>query len=158
MSKNGSYVKCPSFKINLKILEIFNILNYFSNKTFNSNRISDAGLTWSILASFWSTKQTLIVIISRSLHVILRSQPITQCMQPAVTLQTLNNHLVILVLLPTHWAVYLTAARATLGVVVLPVTPKPRGGGSTVYTHHTPINEPSEANINHRDYLFKLQK
>lgn len=82
MSKNGSYVKCPSFKINLKILEIFNILNYmyFSNKTFNSNRISDAGLTWSILASFWSTKQTLIVIISRSLHVILRSQPITQCM------------------------------------------------------------------------------
>lgn len=80
MSKNGSYVKCLSFKINLKILEIFNILNYFSNKTFNSNRISDAGLTWSILASFWSTKQTLIVIISRSLHVILRSQPITQCM------------------------------------------------------------------------------
>lgn len=158
MSKNGSYVKCPSFKINLKILEIFNILNYFSNKTFNSNRISDAGLTWSILASFWSTKQTLIVIISRSLHVILRSQPITQCMQPSVTLQTLNNHLVILVLLPTHWAVYLTAARATLGVVVLPVTPKPRGGGSTVYTHHTPMNEPSEANINHRDYLFKLQK
>lgn len=80
MSKNGSYVKCPSLKINLKILEIFNILNYFSNKTFNSNRISDAGLTWSILASFRSTKQTLIVIISRSLHVILRSQPITQCM------------------------------------------------------------------------------
>lgn len=80
MSKNGSYVKCPSFKINFKIFEIFNILNYFSNKTFNSNRISDAGLTWSILASFWSTKQTLIVIISRSLHVILRSQPITQCM------------------------------------------------------------------------------
>lgn len=80
MSKNGSYVKCPSFEINLKILEIFKILNYFSNKTFNSNRISDAGLTWSILASLWSTKQTLIVIISRSLHVILRSQPITQCM------------------------------------------------------------------------------
>lgn len=60
--------------------------------------------------------------------------------------------------MPTYWAVYLTAARATLGVVVLPVTSKPRGGGSTVYTHHTPMNEPSEANINHRDYLFKLQK
>lgn len=106
--------------------------------------MSDAGLTWSILASLWSTKQTLIVVICRSLHVILRSQSVTQGMEPAVTLQTLNDHLIILVLVPTHWAVYLTAARATLGVVVLPVTPKPRGGGATVYTHHTPVNEPSE--------------
>lgn len=156
MFKNGSYVKCSFFKINLKIFEIFNILNYFLNKIFNLNRIFDVGFTWFIFVSFWFIKQILIVIISRSFYVIFRSQFIIQCMQLAVILQILNNYFVILVFLSIYWVVYFIAVRVILGVVVLLVIFKFRGGGFIVYIYYIFMNELLEVNINYRDYFFKL--
>lgn len=156
MFKNGSYVKCSFFKINFKIFEIFNILNYFLNKIFNLNRIFDVGFTWFIFVSFWFIKQILIVIISRSFYVIFRSQFIIQCMQLAVILQILNNYFIILVFVSIYWVVYFIAVRVILGVVVLLVIFKFRGGGFIVYIYYIFMNGLLEVNIDYRDFYFKL--
>ena len=101
--------------------------------------ITVLGLTWSIFARLGPTKQTLVIVIGRSLHVVLGSQSVALGVQPAITLQALDDHLVFMVLVATHRTVNLAATGPALGVVVLPVTAEPRGGGTTIHAHYTPV-------------------
>lgn len=63
-----------------------------------------------------------------------------------------------MVLVATHRTVYLAATGPALGVVVLPVTAEPWGGGTTIHAHHTPVLDHKQSMVRHIFLLIFTQK